>query len=110
MTDLTVSVTERPGAATVAVAGDLDPLTAPALTRAITGAVEHAGDAWVVVDVSGVRFCDSSGISSLVYGRRLAEERGVRYRVTGATGLVLDVLELTGVWARLSAGGEPGED
>lgn len=107
MTDLTVSTVERSGAATVLVAGDLDPLTAPILTEAVVAAVEGAEGSRVVVDVSGVRFCDSSGISALVYGRRLADEHGVHYRVTGATGLVLDVLELTGVWARLRGGSDP---
>ena len=57
----------------------------------------------VVVDLAEVRFCDSSGIRVLVHGRRLADERGLSYRVIGATGIVLDVLEVTGVWALLSA-------
>lgn len=107
MTDLSISVSQRPDSAVVAVAGDVDLSTSPALAHAVATAVDAAGDLMVVVDLSGVRFCDSTGISALVQGRRLAQQHGVRYRVTGATGLVLDVLEITGVWEDLSGTGEP---
>ena len=41
----------------------------------------------VQVDLSGVRFLDSSGIALLLRGRRDADERAVGYRVTGAHGI-----------------------
>ena len=47
-------------------------------------------------------FLDSSGISVLVKGRRLADGRGVPYRVTGASGTIRQVLDITGVWGHLS--------
>jgi anti-anti-sigma factor len=61
----------------------------------------------VEVDLSAVRFLDSSGIRLLLIGRRAADERGVAYRVTGAQGIARQVLEMTGVWAHLSGGSAP---
>ena len=57
----------------------------------------------VVVDLSGVTFLDSSGISALVKQRRLADEHGKLMRISGAGGTVRDVLRLTGVWQHLGA-------
>jgi ABC-type transporter Mla MlaB component len=48
----------------------------------------------VIVDLSDVTFLDSSGISALLRGRRLADDTHPGYHVTGARGLVLTVLEL----------------
>jgi anti-sigma B factor antagonist len=91
------------GTTVVAASGELDLATAPALGDAITAAVQDPSRRPVVVDLAEVRFCDSSGIRVLVHGRRLADEHDLPYRVIGASGVVLDVLELTGVWALLSA-------
>jgi len=54
------------------------------------------------VDLAEVAFLDSSGIASLLKGRRIADGLGKAYWVTGATGIVREVLDLTGVWAHLS--------
>jgi anti-sigma B factor antagonist len=51
----------------------------------------------VNVDLSDLAYLDSSGIGGLVKGRRKADKTGVAYRVTGATGMVRQVLSLTGV-------------
>jgi anti-anti-sigma factor len=67
----------------------LDELTSPDATR-------------VVVDLAAVTFLDSAGINALLKGRRLAESRGQSFAVTGATGLVRQVLDITGVWNHLS--------
>ena len=99
---LSVSTTRCDDAAVVAANGEIDLATAPALEDAITAAVQAPGRLPVVVDLAGVRFCDSSGIRALVHGRLLADQRGLSYRVTGANGIVLDVLEVTGVWPQLS--------
>jgi len=91
--------------ATVAATGDVDLATAPPIDTAIEAAVHAADVEAVVVDISGVTFLDSSGISVLLRGRRLADEHHLDYRVTGAQGLVLTVLELTGVWPHLCGQG-----
>jgi anti-sigma B factor antagonist len=57
----------------------------------------------VRVDLSAVSFIDSTGINALLKGRRTAEGHGQTLVVTAASGLVREVLDMTGVWAHLSA-------
>jgi anti-anti-sigma factor len=57
----------------------------------------------LVVDLTAVRFLDSSGIRALLDADRAAVEHGGRVTVVGANGSVRRALEVTGVWDRLSA-------
>lgn len=93
---------------TVVVTGDVDLAASSAVEEAILRAVGEAGVTLVRVDLSAVNFLDSSGITLLLKGRRRADERGVAYRVSGAHGMALQVLEITGVWAHLS--GDPDQN
>lgn len=86
---------------TVAADGEIDVSTVDQLNGEILAAV-HADAPTVVVDLSGVTFIDSAGIGALLRGRRLADEQQKEYRVTGAEGLVRQVLDITGVWVHLS--------
>lgn|SRR5262245_2983131 len=99
------SVTLQPsptGVVSVDAAGEVDLLTASVLEQAIVKAVAAVGGTGVVVDLAGVTFLDSSGISVLLEGRRMADNSAKSYRVDGARGIVLQVLELTGVWEHLA--------
>jgi anti-sigma B factor antagonist len=87
--------------ATVVVSGEIDVASSPTVGEALSQAVLADGADAVLVDLSAVRFLDSSGISVLLKGRRLAGERAVSYRVTGANDMVRRILELTGVWEHL---------
>jgi anti-anti-sigma factor len=102
--DMTVSVATRWDGrdATVTITGAVDLAAAPAVDTAIEAAARSTDAAGIMVDLSRVTFLDSSGISVLLRGRRLAEAHDVTYHVTGAHGLVLTVLEITGVWPHLS--------
>jgi anti-sigma B factor antagonist len=88
--------------ATVTAVGEVDLSAAAPVDAAIEAAVHTAGVEAVVVDLAGVTFLDSSGISVLLRGRRLADTCHVDYRIAGATGIVLTVLEMTGVLPHLS--------
>ncbi|OXM59856.1 STAS domain-containing protein [Amycolatopsis vastitatis] len=57
----------------VTVSGEVDVATAPRL-RAEFGALTLERGQLLVVDLAGVTFCDSSGISALIAARNLAEE------------------------------------
>ncbi|HEY1488943.1 MAG TPA: STAS domain-containing protein [Micromonosporaceae bacterium] len=107
MTELSISIIRRAEATVVAAVGDIDLATASRFTEAISGVLQHTAGGPVIVDLAGVGFCDSSGVRALVHGRRLAEERSISFQATGATGIVLDVLVLTGVWAGLSGEAHP---
>jgi anti-sigma B factor antagonist len=100
---VSVSTAEHDGLATVTVTGELDLAAAEIVTKAIDQEITATGTRAVDVDLSGTQFIDSSGISILLKGRRAADKTGVAYRVTGATGMVRQILSLTGVLEHLTA-------
>jgi anti-sigma B factor antagonist len=102
--DLSVTAQTADGVAVLRVDGDVDLVSGPQLAREIKQAITDDDVREVVVSLAGTRFLDSSGISVLLAGRREAEEHGVGYRVESATGIVLEVLTMTGVWGELSRG------
>ncbi|MEV7099573.1 STAS domain-containing protein [Amycolatopsis sp. NPDC051045] len=59
----------------VTAEGELDVVTAPRL-RAAIGALPLGRGRLLVVDLAGVTFCDSSGISALIAARNVAEAAG----------------------------------
>jgi anti-anti-sigma factor len=78
------------GVAVLHLSGDVDVSQSLAVRDAVGAAVE-AGTP-VVVDLSGVRFIDSSGIGILVTAHRKAPES---FAVAGAVDAVRRALELT---------------
>lgn len=86
---------------TVVVGGEIDISTVDQLAAEIDAAARH-GAGSMIVDLSDVTFIDSAGISALLKGRRDADGHGQIYQVTGATGMVRQILDLTGVWQHLS--------
>jgi anti-sigma B factor antagonist len=103
---LSVSVQhDSAGVAQVRPSGDIDLATVGKLDEHIAATIADEKTASVVIDLSQVSFIDSTGIAALLRGRRLADDPPKPYRITGASGLVRQVLELTGVWAHLSAPG-----
>ena len=104
--NLSVSTAWQDNVATVTLEGELDLGSRDMVDRAIGKAIDADATTRVVVDLSGLRFLDSSGINLLVKGRRQADQAGVSFRVEGATDIVRQVLSLTGVLEHLS--GEPG--
>jgi anti-sigma B factor antagonist len=77
VTGIPFSVTTRTAAAgaVVTVAGELDVATAPRLRAGVAALVLAPGQR-LVVDLAGVTFCDSSGISALIAARNVAEAAG----------------------------------
>jgi anti-sigma B factor antagonist len=100
--DLSVSTTWQDRVATVSLDGELDLAARDSVERAIGEAVHAEGTRTVVVDLSGVRFIDSSGVAMLLKGRRHADAASVAYRVDAASGIVRQVLGLTGVLEHLT--------
>ena len=65
--DFSVAVEPQPGACIVAVSGEIDLSTAPALASAVTEAATH--NLPIIVDLCDVPFCDSSGLRTLLEER-----------------------------------------
>jgi anti-anti-sigma factor len=77
---LSVTVEERDGWTALTVSGELDLLTSPQIREHVHAVVADGGRA-MVLDLSGVRFCDSSGIGVLVATRRLMRSCAGRLRL-----------------------------
>jgi anti-sigma B factor antagonist len=94
-----VSVAHRPpNTAVLILRGSLDIDTAPSLKANLNRLVERPSPR-VVVDLSGLDFCDSMGVGVLVTAHGRAMERGGWVRLAAPSGFLrrlLDTLGLTG--------------
>ncbi|MFF6959395.1 anti-sigma factor antagonist [Streptomyces sp. NPDC008317] len=75
MNPLTITARATATGPVLEITGDLDYATAPELRRAVDGLAVAAGQL-LVLDLAGLDFCDSSGISALLSVRSLAIEHG----------------------------------
>jgi anti-sigma B factor antagonist len=89
---LTLRGEARNGTAALAVAGELDLATVPALKDALA---QLEGTPALELDLSGVSFMDSSGLRALLTARRDAQAAGRRLRLVAVPPAVSRVLELT---------------
>lgn len=90
MTAIEVDEDEYGSWTVLRVRGELDLVTSPRIRRSVHDAVA-GGRHDLVVDLSGVRFCDSSGVGVLIAARRLLRSCGGRLRLilpgpAGSTG------------------------
>lgn len=76
------------------VAGDLDLHTAPTLDHRVK---EVLGDrSTVIVELTGITFCDSSGLNTLLRLRRRAQETGSQFVLAAPPPQMLRLLTITG--------------
>ncbi|MER7196402.1 anti-anti-sigma factor [Streptomyces sp. CB01635] len=75
MSPLTTTTREAATGPVLEITGDLDHETAPELRKAMDALTLAAGQL-LVLDLAGLDFCDSSGISALLSARSLAIEQG----------------------------------
>ncbi|MGW3245368.1 STAS domain-containing protein [Streptomyces sp. NPDC001070] len=91
---------DRPGTGTVVlhVTGDLDHETAPDLLDAVTDVLAEGGPPPdVVLDLSGVCVCDSSGLSALIVALRRTTAAGTALRLVSLPPPLLRVIKVTGL-------------
>ncbi len=84
------------GAVVVRLHGELDMATAPGLTRALGTALDGRPTA-LAVDLSDLRFLDSTGIRVLITACRRAGTEGCPFVLRAPRRPVLKALRLTGV-------------
>ncbi|WP_319460950.1 STAS domain-containing protein [Micromonospora sp. RTP1Z1] len=84
------------GGVCLRLAGELDLSTAPQLNAAIDRLAAD-GERYLLIDLTALTFCDSTGIAAFVRGDNRASADGGWLRVTGAGGRVERVLRLTGL-------------
>ncbi|MEU9303188.1 STAS domain-containing protein [Streptomyces sp. NPDC048269] len=94
---LPVTVDVGPDVITVRPTGAMDIEHAEDLRVALLTALTHvSGPTDVVVDLSGLTFCDSAGLNALLRGRLIADASGRTLRLAAPTRQIRRLLELTG--------------
>ena len=94
--ELTVAVQRSPSEAVVSLTGEIDLSTAPRLSTVVTELLSDA-PARVVLDMSGVTFCDSQGLGTLVVLSRKASLAQSCLVLTNVADFLLRVLDITGL-------------
>jgi RNA polymerase sigma-B factor len=110
MDGLLIETRSAGAVARVQVRGELDLSSATELRRRLADAlVARPGE--LVVDIHDVRFLDCTAVGVLLEIRSEAASQGCAMRLSGAAGVVLEVLEVAGVAKRLGVyAEEPAEE
>ena len=97
ITDFALTVTSGPNHLVVAVNGELDDYTAPALRDRVRKELEGRAGVELTLDLSNMTFVDSTGLGVLVGIRRRVRETGGTLALSGLTPATTKVLEITGL-------------
>jgi anti-sigma B factor antagonist len=100
---VTVEVeTERAdGVLRVALAGDLDVSTASSVEKQLIELEDGEPPDRVVLDLRGLRFIDSTGLSLLINTHSRGQKAGRQVTIISGTGAPRRILETTGLKSRL---------
>jgi anti-sigma B factor antagonist len=93
---LVISVLDEDAPAVLELAGEIDLSTAPELYDAGLARID-AGTTGLVLDLGGVTFCDSAGLSAFVRLKKRATEAGGTVVLARPVPIVRSVLDLTGL-------------
>ena len=94
--ELDVTSREESGCTVLSVVGEVDVFTAPTLDEALSAAIA-GGSICVVVDLTGVDFLDSTGLSVLVKALKRVREADGSLDVVVSADRVAKVFRLTGL-------------
>ncbi|WP_433248234.1 STAS domain-containing protein [Streptosporangium sp. CA-135522] len=78
-------------------AGELDLASTPILRAQLERIWALPDVAVLIMDLSEVTFCDSTGLAVLIATLRRSRERGARLMLAGITGMLVRLLALTGL-------------
>jgi len=94
-----LSVRLQDGYTAVTLSGELDIASVPVLREQLLGLLRPDASR-IVIDLSGVTFCDASGLAVLVGLSRRAALLGGVLRLAAPAPLMATVLRLTGLYSR----------
>ena len=97
LVELKVSSRSEGDRVIVALSGEIDLYTAPRLQSQLDQALNTDQAVRLVVDMSGVDFCDSTGMNVLLAAQRLAREHGGNIELSGPRPGVRKILQVTGL-------------
>jgi anti-sigma B factor antagonist len=93
-TELSVQTSGLGAYTVVTLAGEIDVTNSPRLLTDLTTAISAAADT-VIIDLSQVRFCDSSGLNGFVIAARVARDRQLGLCLVGLRDRVANVFRIT---------------
>ena len=94
--ELKISSRSQGNVAVVTVGGEVDLYTAPQLRDELVGALKD-GARRLVIDMSRVEFCDSTGISVLLSAMKRSRDKDGDLELVAPKPAVTKVLEVTGL-------------
>ena len=87
---------EQDGAHTLVLGGELDIASVPALHSAI-GRLSSDGTRAVTIDLSELKFIDSTGLAAIVLAGKVCEQEGYDFSLVPGSPAVQRLFELTGL-------------
>jgi anti-sigma B factor antagonist len=103
---VTLAEGTEPGQVIATVRGELDAAGNPLLQATLLKALRQAARL-LTIDLSGVTFFGSAGVTALVWVSQHREAAGKHVRVVATSRIVTGPLELTGLLERLDVQGMP---
>ena len=95
--ELRVSSRSQGDRTVMSVSGEIDLYTAPRLHGELVTALAGGGPVRLVVDMSGVEFCDSTGMNVLLAAHRRAREHGGDLELARPRPAIMKILQVTGL-------------
>jgi len=77
------------------VSGDIDFATSPEVRRSVLHEIRERRASYVLINLSRVRYIDSSGVASLVEGLKASRDLGSRFVLFGLSPCAREVLQLS---------------
>ena len=93
------------GEVLITVRGEIDLVTGERFKQLIIEAVGQPETRRVVLEVSGLTFLDSNGVTVLVNAHRYAQEQHVTLGIRGENELIRELLQMLGVYDMLALDG-----
>ncbi|GAA2567068.1 STAS domain-containing protein [Winogradskya consettensis] len=98
--ELSITVESAPDEAVFHLAGEIDVLTVTKLS-AMVNEILAEPPSRIILDMSGVTFCDSQGLGTLVVLSRKAQHARAVLALTNVGDFLLRVLDITGLRSAL---------
>jgi anti-sigma B factor antagonist len=95
--ELKVSTRSQGSRTIMSLGGEIDLYTAPRLHGELVSLLSGDSPVQVIVDMSGVEFCDSTGMNVLLAAHRKAREQGGDLELAAPRPAIRKVLQVTGL-------------
>ncbi|GIE35336.1 anti-sigma factor antagonist [Actinoplanes italicus] len=99
--ELSITVQRAPDEVTIQLAGEIDVLTVTELSTVVNELLGDDQLIRIVLDMSGVTFCDSQGLGTLVVLSRKAQHAQVVLALANVGEFLMRVLDITGLRSAL---------